>query len=158
MLVAQKESLGPYDCCGPLNLRKEKVTKSWRKDLVSSPRKMTWSENPLSAPSFCLPFCPFIFNRCFDKNQGEKDVFVRNFLGFPRLYGETQWCFGQVSFFISLLWHTIQSHSGCRKWLPMISLSKEHVHWKMGFGKLTCFPLALKRPLNEKASLFEILV
>lgn len=103
-------------------------------------QRTSWSDSQGSWPgqeTRCLPLlyqnllsCPFIFSWRFWLKRGKKDVFVRNFLGFPSLYGETQRCFGQVSYFVSLFWHTIESHSGGRKRLLMVSLAKDRFHWK----------------------------
>lgn len=116
---------------------------------------------PTTCPFFTRvsPPVPLSSHGCFDKNEGEKKMFLSEIsLVSQGCMVKQKRCFGQVSSFVSLLWHTIESHSGDRKRLLMVSLAKEHFHWKMAFGKLTCFPLALKRPLTEKASPFEILV
>lgn len=80
-------------------------------------QRIFWSYSQGNWPGQETPLLPLYFSiGVLIKIQGEKDVFVRNFLGFPGLYSETQRCFGQITSFISVLWYTIESHSGGRNY------------------------------------------
>lgn len=141
----------------------ESINQEKGKSTSYAGQRTFWSYSQGSCPgqeTHCLPvlfLSPLLPMNVFIKMRGKR-CFCQKFPWFPKAVWRNAKMFGQVSSFASFLWRKIESLSGSMKRLLMVSLGNKHLHGKMAFGKLTCFPLALKPPLTEKASPFEILV